>query len=730
MAALAPNPRAQRRRPGFRTGVIVVTGAALVAVVAYLLFAHYRSALKVREHLVAERSQQVRARAASLGFFFTSAGEDLRYLAESREVAAFHENRSLGMSMEYGLALSLVPIRERLRTLVEGAPGGPSPKFLRVAVFDSDGTVLAQAAAPGAPPWSGHLEGVDGSTAVRLSSDGRQLTLVRPQRFKGREVGRLVGWLRPEAVLATMDGGSAPGGRLRLEDAGGRVYRPDLGWSAADARAEARAGTPGIRAAIPDQALWLAKPEPSPSFAGELSPVESAVYLTIATGAVLLVLGLAVFLNTKALVLETRLEESLRRERAVAEKHAALEQETAERQRLEEQLRHAQKLEAVGTLAGGVAHDFNNLLTAIQVNASFALDGLGEADPVRTDVAEIQKAARRAVDLTRQLLAFSRKQVLKPEVLDVNAVVAGIETMLRSLLGEQIELVLEPARDLRRVRVDPGQLERVILNLAMNARDAMPEGGRLTIATADVDVSEAEAQRAGGVAGPCVRLTVADEGQGMAPEIVAHIFEPFFTTKAQGKGTGLGLATVYGIVSQSRGFIQVRSVLRRGTTFEIYLPAAPALLAAPVPPPATVVRARSGRGETVLLAEDERQVRDVVERQLAAEGYQVLVAADGREALEVAEAHRGGIDVLLSDVVMPHLSGPDLAREFRERNPEAVVIFMSGYSEEAVVRQGDLGDRSAFVQKPYSPAELAGTIRRLLDGAAAGASEGRHAAAG
>jgi signal transduction histidine kinase/ActR/RegA family two-component response regulator len=733
LATTAPLTRTLRR-PGFRTGVIVATGAALVAVVAYLLFANYRSALAVRGHLVAERTQQVRARAASLGFFFSSAAEDLRYLAESREVSAFHENRSLGMSMQYGLALSLVPIRERLMGLVEGAQDGPPPKFFRVAVIDVDGTVLAEAAVPGAPRWSGHLDEDGARAALRISADGRQLTLVRPYRFKGQEAGVLAAWLRPEPVLATMDGGvpHTPGARLRLEDDAGRAYRPDAHPELEpDASTDAPSPAVVVRAGVPEQALWLSKVEPNPSVAGELSPETSALHLALATGAVLVVLVLAIFLNTKALVLETRLEESLRRERAVAEKHAALEQETAERQRLEEQLRHAQKLEAVGTLAGGVAHDFNNLLTAIQMNASFALESLGEADPVRTDVAEIQKAARRAVELTKQLLAFSRKQVLKPEVLDVNAVLAGIEKMLRSLLGEQIELVLALGDDLRRVRVDPGQLEQVILNLAVNARDAMPDGGRLSFSTADVDVSEMAARGAHGVPGPCVRLTVSDEGQGMSPEVLAHIFEPFFTTKAQGKGTGLGLATVYGIVSQSRGFIQVRSTPRGGTTFDIYLPAAESPALTPMPMPALPSgRVRSGRGETVLVAEDERQVRDAVQRQLATEGYRVLVAADGREALDLAEAHGESIDVLLSDVVMPRLSGPDLARRFREHHPEAVVIFMSGYSEEAVVRQGDLGDRSAFVQKPYSVPDLACTIRRLLDAGSVPGREEHHAFAG
>jgi nitrogen-specific signal transduction histidine kinase/CheY-like chemotaxis protein len=398
-------------------------------------------------------------------------------------------------------------------------------------------------------------------------------------------------------------------------------------------------------------------------------------------------------------------------------KYVLVARDVTEEKQLRDQLRHSQKLEAIGTLAGGVAHDFRNLLTAMKANAEFCLEGLPSEHPVRDDIHEILHAIARAVDLTRQLLAFGRRQVLNPQVLDINGVVAGVEKMLRRVIGEHVELRTSPGQALPHVRVDRGQLEQVLVNLAVNARDAMPSGGRLQISTHVVRLTDAEARRrAAPAAGDYVTISVTDTGVGIDAQTLPRIFEPFFTTKPQGKGTGLGLSTVYGIVQQSRGFVTVRSAPDEGATFDIHLPAEAEGRVVAVTSRRAPTPVRTGRSdETILVVEDEEQVRAALRRQLAAEGYSVLTAADGRAAATVIEQFPGRIDVLVSDVVMPHVSGPELARLFRTRQRDGAVVLMSGYSDEAVARRGHLVPAAAFVQKPYDFPELARLLRRLLD---------------
>ena len=385
---------------------------------------------------------------------------------------------------------------------------------------------------------------------------------------------------------------------------------------------------------------------------------------------------------------------------------------------VEEQLRQSQKMEAVGRLAGGVAHDFNNLLTAISGYSDLLLHRLPEYSTLRRDVEEIRKAGDRAAALTRQLLAFSRRQVLQPKVLDLNIVVAKMGQMLRRLVGENIELSIDASPSLSRVKADPGQIEQVIVNLVVNARDAMPDGGRITIATADADLSPSyAAAHPEVVPGPHVLLSVADTGQGMSVEVQAHLFEPFFTTKERGKGTGLGLATVYGIVQQSGGHIRVNSAPERGSTFLMYLPRVEApedgaeggdrpLL--PHPSPGT---------ETVLLTEDEEVVRRLTREILSGNGYKVLEAGNGREALLVSEAHRGEIDLLLTDVIMPKMSGRDLGERIRLQRPGLRILYMSGYTDDAILRHGVLENGIPFLQKPFTPEGLARMVREVLDSA-------------
>jgi two-component system, cell cycle sensor histidine kinase and response regulator CckA len=382
--------------------------------------------------------------------------------------------------------------------------------------------------------------------------------------------------------------------------------------------------------------------------------------------------------------------------------------EAALRQK-EEELRQAQKMEAVGKLAGGVAHDFNNLLTAIGGYSEMMLMSLAPKDPLRGDVEEIKRASRRAADLTRQLLAFSRKQVLQPQILDLNTVVLGMDKMLRRLIGADVELVtvLEPG--LASVRADRSQIEQVILNLAVNARDAMTRGGKLTLKTANIEPGTAGVPA--GVSNP-VMLAVSDTGCGMDAETQAHIFEPFFTTKQQGKGTGLGLSTVYGVIEQSGGRISVESELLHGTTFRIYLPQSE--IQQPVAADHGQMELPVGT-ETVLVVEDESAVRGLVYQVLKRSGYNVLEAQHGAEALRIVLQHPGPIHLLLTDLVMPLMGGRDLAKRLLSMRKDIKVLYMSGYADDSAIRQGELEPGTDFIQKPFSPDSLSRKVRGVLD---------------
>src|SRR5438128_5542081 len=387
--------------------------------------------------------------------------------------------------------------------------------------------------------------------------------------------------------------------------------------------------------------------------------------------------------------------------------------DVTERLGLEQQLRQAQKMEAVGRLAGGIAHDFNNILTAITGHADLLLEDLGHHDPRRADVDEIRRSAERAAGLTRQLLAFSRQQVLQPKVVDLNALVLDMDKLLRRLIGEDVELatVLDPT--LGRVTADPGQLEQVIVNLAVNARDAMPQGGKLTLETRNIDLDSSYTLEHSLVKpGPYVQLTVSDSGIGMDEETQAHAFEPFFTTKPRGQGTGLGLAMVYGTVKQSGGFIWVYSEPGRGATFKIYLPRVDAPVESAAPP-APVERPPRG-SETVLLAEDEPAVRAIARQALERQGYTVLAAPSGADALALAAQHGATIHLLLTDVVMPGMSGRDLADRLTAQRPSIRVLYISGYTDNAIVRHGMLEPGLAYLQKPLRPDALVRKVREAL----------------
>jgi hypothetical protein len=383
------------------------------------------------------------------------------------------------------------------------------------------------------------------------------------------------------------------------------------------------------------------------------------------------------------------------------------------RLRLEEQLRQAQKMEAVGMLAGGVAHDFNNLLTIIGGYSQLMMDGLASNDPNRHSLEQVIKASERAAALTQQLLAFSRRQVLQPRVLDVNKLVSGLGTMLRRLIGEDVDLRMELHPDLGRVNADPGQLEQVLMNLAVNARDAMPKGGTLTVETANVFLDETYAIRRISVKpGPYILLAVSDNGTGMDEPTQARLFEPFFTTKPTGKGTGLGLSTVFGIVKQSGGSLQVYSEAGRGTSVKVYLPRVDQPAAIEPSGLQKVVRRGS---ETLLLVEDDDMVRHLVRETLQREGYTVRDAADPLEALRIMENYKGTIHLLITDVIMPQVSGTELALRVQQQRPDVKVLYISGYTDNAIVNSGLLQKEVAFLQKPFTPTALVEKVHDVLE---------------
>jgi PAS domain S-box-containing protein len=384
---------------------------------------------------------------------------------------------------------------------------------------------------------------------------------------------------------------------------------------------------------------------------------------------------------------------------------------------LENRYLRAQKMEAVGRLAGGIAHDFNNLLTAIKGYTGLLLSGLEDSEDaasMRTDLEEIDRATEHAATLIRRLMAFSRKQVLQPQVLDLNMVVTNAERMLCRLIGEDIKLATDLAQDLGKVEADPGQIEQIIMNLAINARDAMPHGGKLSLETANVSLTENRGEPSIEVEpGEYVLLTVRDTGTGMDEQVRAHLFEPFFTTKEVGKGTGLGLSTVHGIVTQNNGGIEVHSTLGQGTMFKIYLPRVMQAAKSDAQQPTS--DALLPGQETILVVEDEEFVRDLTTRILVQQGYTVLTASHPDEALRHSAQHEGPIHLLVTDVVMPGMGGRELSTRLTASRPEMQVLYVSGYTDDAIMYHGILDEGLAFLQKPFTLATLSSKVREVLD---------------
>jgi two-component system, cell cycle sensor histidine kinase and response regulator CckA len=390
--------------------------------------------------------------------------------------------------------------------------------------------------------------------------------------------------------------------------------------------------------------------------------------------------------------------------------------DVTEQKSIQKQFFQSQRLEVVARMSGGIAHDFNNLMTTVIGNAELILMGTPEDDSIREYVGDIKKAGESATSLTRQLLAFSRRQILQPVVLNINEVVSDVDRMLRRLIGEDIEVETVLVSDLNYVEADPGQLEQVIMNLAVNARDAMPEGGKLTIETANVEFeNEYSRTHVAVTPGSYVMLAISDTGIGMTREVQSQVFEPFFTTKEKGKGTGLGLSTVYGIVKQSNGNIWVYSELGKGTTFKIYLPRTEKGEHGPAQ--RKIEPASLGGSEAILVVEDEEALRKMVGNALEGYGYAVLDAPNGQEAIRICQEYDGTIHLMLTDVVMPGMGGRELADRLKGTRPDLKVLFMSGYTENAIAHRGILDNGIDFLQKPFTPAHLAGKVRQVLDAA-------------
>lgn len=401
-------------------------------------------------------------------------------------------------------------------------------------------------------------------------------------------------------------------------------------------------------------------------------------------------------------------------QRALRELHDRAERKRAEEalRQSERQLRQAQKMEAVGRLAGGLAHDFNNLLTVIMGHSQVLLNDMGAGHPLKNKIEEMQKAGERAAALIRQLLTFSRRQPSEPKVLDLNLVLVNLETMLRRLIGEDIDFTLNASRENLRVKADPAQLEQIVMNLVVNARDAMPKGGKLIIESASANLGRTPVYHLSPLPpGAYVRLSVSDTGCGMPPEVQAHIFEPFFTTKEEGKGTGLGLSTIFGIVTQCGGGLDVTSKVGKGTRFDVYLPSVAAELEKTA---GDVPAQQPKRGhETILLVEDDAAVRELVRDELLKLGYRVFEAKNGLEACLVGTQQMGALQLLLTDVVMPGMSGTELAQHLRVIKPDLKLLFISGYTDDVGIGAGD--SASAYLQKPFTPESLSKVVRDLLD---------------
>ncbi|MGZ9148371.1 MAG: PAS domain S-box protein [Candidatus Deferrimicrobiaceae bacterium] len=858
-----PKGAGWRRYASAQVLAAVLAGIVVVVYVVLLLLSNYRSERDLQRNLLAQFEQETKIRAKALEYFLSTAKENINNLATSREIFTFFENRDLGMSMEYGLKLSLFPIRERFLGLVRRTRIGGVPLYSRVVLVDREGGLLVDTDDPPSrsePVGKAFVAPRHSENPVIDLPDGNEIVVSHPFIFKDRYEGQIIASIPldvPYASLLREEQGSnhllyigvSGTGEIRVPNAVASVtapsHLPPPGSIPPGKPVKFTATTPegtsrdmlACRQPVEGTPISVIQVLDATEILGHVTPTEQVGRMGLAALAILLGTIYTLVLSIRSLVLKHGLDGSLLREKEIQRKNEQLQVEIAERIKaeeaqarlgmaveqaaevimisdtdgtiqyvnpaferisgysreeaigknprilksgrheeafyrvlwdtlargetwsgnlinrrkdgklfeevavispvrdaggtvvnyvavkrdvthevqLEEELRQMQKMEAVGKLAGGIAHDFNNLMTVINGFSELLQGRPGLDSTCRKEVDEIRKAGDRAAALTRQLLAFSRRQMLQPKTVDLGKVTSEMDNLLRRLIGEDIELVTVAGKALWNVKVDPGQIEQVVMNLVVNSRDAMPSGGRITIETANAVFADDYLGTHPVVRpGSYVMLAVSDTGIGMDEETKGRIFEPFFTTKEQGKGTGLGLSTVYGIVKQSKGYIWAYSEVGKGTTFKVYLPQAEEGIKE-TSSPGKPVRAGGKGCETLLLAEDEDLVRELARTILEEKGYRVLDARDGHEAVEIAGRHDGPIHMLVTDVVMPRMSGGELARRMDELRPGIRVLYMSGYTENAIVHHGVLDSGTAFVQKPFHIETLTRAIREELD---------------
>ena len=736
-----------------RRAAVFSIGLGLVLATGYLVVVQVRAQVALQESARKQATFDSERRATALSYFFSEQKDFLRDLAGSRALQAYFENRALGMSPEYGLHASRLLVNERFDQARQSKQFSEQPLYDRLAFVDLAGRLLNDSPSAGEKhrrkeDWKRFLAPSAAEPAILCDRGGNELQIIisAPCFFKGRYSGQVLGWMSFPRIYHYFIEGKSEISRYPDAIVFGREYL--------HIPPTARHLIPSVELTLPDEIqpgrsyeVPLSRRRAfGPSAHAMLVPVKGTPFslmtfipateqldsrsprqIVYTTGGLALLFLAAMFtlmrLSANNARLRTRLEETILREKAVDEKNRELAAEIVERTRAEEEkaslseeLKQAHKMDSVGRLAGGVAHDFNNMLGVIIGHTDLAIASLEPAHPVQANLEEISKAANRSADLTRQLLAFAHKQTIAPRVMDLNETVAGMLKMLQRLIGENIDLRWRPGEALWPVKVDPSQVDQILANLCVNARDAISGVGHLTIETGNRTFHpDAVPANAGALPGDYVLLAVHDDGRGIHREILPKIFEPFFTTKEIGKGTGLGLATVYGIVMQNRGFIEVRSEPERGTTFEIFLPR------------------HSGEGErmrinaspevslkgreTILLVEDEPVLLELTCQMVEMQGYTVLAAHSPNEALRLAEVHPGPIHLLMTDVVMPEMNGRDLAQKLLSLHPHLRCLFISGYTSDVIAHHGVIDEGVHFLQKPYTAQVLSKKVREVLDDA-------------
>jgi len=725
---------------------VFAIGLGLVVAVGYLVVVQVQAQVALQRSALRQAAYDSERRASALAYFFSEQRDFIRNLAGNRALAGYFENQALGMSLEYGLQASLLGVDDQLVQARQAKLLGALPLYERLAFVDLQGRFLNDTGPAGSGDGRAFLDPGRAEPAILCDRTGSvpKIILSAPCFFKGAYAGQLLGWIAFPRIYRYFFEGDKVATRFPDAILLGRefLHLPELARALVPATLPADLKPGGIlplgagRRDPAAHALVVPVRETPFSLMTFIPPSEQLDFrsprqlLATAGGlALFFVAGMfaLVRLNTRNAMLGASLRETLGREQAMDAKNRELAEEIrnrqqaeAERARLSAQLQQAQKMESVGRLAGGVAHDFNNMLGVIIGHTDMAIERLAPSHPAHGNLLEVHKAASRSAELTRQLLAFAHKQTVLPRTLRLNETVAGMLKMLQRLIGENIAILWRPGDELWPVRMDPSQIDQILANLAVNARDAIAGVGTLAIVTRNRPVPEGSAPPLPVMPpGDYVELAVVDDGCGMDAETLGNIFEPFYTTKGVGKGTGLGLAMIYGIVTQNSGFIEVESAPGQGTTFRIYLPRHHGE-EDPAPDPPAQAPSRPGQ-ETVLLVEDEPELLELTRQLVAAQGYTVLTAQSPTEAIRLAGEHPGAIQLLMTDVVMPEMNGWELALALQTAHPGLRCLFTSGYTRDVIARNGVLADGLQFLQKPYTKQILLTKVREVLDAKYTGA---------